>query len=412
MQLPNTDWLREPALRQLFAAFDAAHAPLRCVGGCVRDAILNRAIHDIDLATPSTPDAVQALLTNANIRSIPTGIEHGTITAIINGRPFEITTLRNDTSCDGRHAIVEFTDDWREDAKRRDFTMNALYCDSHGTVTDFYDGVADAQNGRVIFIGNAQDRIREDGLRMLRFFRFNATHGRTEIDPAAMAACHDLAAMIDDLSGERILHEMLRLLSAPNPIAALDAMAQCNVARHVFGENLAPTPALHHLLALEKNIINPLLRLALMIPSSPACDNPSSPPPASGGRMGGGLLDRRIASRKHRATLALYLQTPLLKTDDPIALIRNHGRESARTLWLRDAAMQALSLETYTAFDATLEQQAVPEFPINGADLLSLGFAQGAGLGAALKTLEDWWSEQGYQPTRAALLERAKRLND
>lgn len=419
MKLPHTDWLREPALRQLFAAFESANVPLRCVGGCVRDALLNRPVHDIDLATTLTPDAVQILLKQAGIRTIPTGIDHGTITAIIGTRTFEITSLRRDTSCDGRHAIVEFTTDWHEDAKRRDFTMNALYCDAHGTVTDFLNGADDAKNGRIIFIGNPHDRIREDGLRMLRFFRFNATHGHTEIDASALAACRNLAPMIDALSGERILHEMIRLLSAANPIAALDAMAQCGVAQHVFGEPLAPTPALHHLLSLASSAPDPWLRLALLLPPSacdtlssppPACGDLSSPPPVYGGRLGGGILTRWKASRKQRDTLTLYLQTPSLNINDPIALIRTHGRHAARMLWLRDAAMQTCSPENYAAFDAQLAQISVPEFPISGADLIQLGFTQGAALGAALKALETWWQKQDYQPDRDALLERAETI--
>jgi poly(A) polymerase len=245
-------WLNDAKTRTLLAAF--GDVPLRFVGGCVRDAVMGRNVGDIDCATPAKPEEVVALLEAADIKAVPTGLAHGTITAVIDSKPFEITTLRKDVACDGRHAEVEYTDDWQQDALRRDFTMNALYCDAHGEVFDYTDGVDAARAGRIQFIGDAEARIREDGLRILRFFRFFATHGLGAPDTTALKACAAHKAMLADLSGERIQQEMLKLCAAESPYAALEAMQQGDVLAA-----LLPQATLGHHSAHP----HPLLRLAL-----------------------------------------------------------------------------------------------------------------------------------------------------
>src|SRR5579872_7361897 len=205
-------WLKWPETQALIKAFADAKAPIRFVGGCVRDALLGRAVQDVDVATPLRPEATMALLQKAGIKAIPTGIDHGTATAVIHGKHFEITTLRKDVSTDGRHATVAYTDDWKEDAARRDFTINALYLSPDGELFDYFNGARDAKEGHVRFIGNAGERIREDYLRILRFFRFYAWYGKTEPDKEALTACTEAANNIGTLSGERVQQEMLKLL--------------------------------------------------------------------------------------------------------------------------------------------------------------------------------------------------------
>src|SRR5579871_5681187 len=177
-------WLSAPELTRLFAALGAPAVDVRCVGGSVRDAVLgrDRVDSEIDIGTPEPPDRVIARLAEARIKAIPTGLDHGTVTAVVEGRAFEITSLRRDTACDGRHAAVEFTTDWHEDVRRRDFTMNAMSLGPGGALYDDHDGVADARAGRVRFVGDPDDRIQEDYLRILRLFRFTALYGRTPID--------------------------------------------------------------------------------------------------------------------------------------------------------------------------------------------------------------------------------------
>jgi poly(A) polymerase len=221
-----------PPTQAVIHALEAAGGPgcARFVGGCVRDALLKRPIGDIDIATTLRPDAVTAALTAAGLKAAPTGIEHGTVTAISSGKPFEITTLRRDVETDGRRAVVAFTEDWAEDAARRDFRLNALYLQPDGTLNDpTGGGIADAHAGRIVFVGDAETRIREDYLRILRFFRFLAWFGRGEPDAAGLAACAALKDGARGLSGERVSKELLKLLAAYDPRPAV-ALA-CNGSR-------------------------------------------------------------------------------------------------------------------------------------------------------------------------------------
>ena len=205
------EWMRTPGAQDVAAALSGGGAPVRFVGGCVRDAVLGRRAKDIDLATPEPPQRVIDLLARAGIRAIPTGIAHGTITAVVGREHFEITTLRRDVSTDGRHATVAFTDDWAEDAARRDFTINALFCDADGTLFDPMGGLADIKTGTVRFVGDAAMRIAEDHLRILRFFRFFAHYGKGEPDSDGLAACTRLAPTLKALSAERIAAEILEI---------------------------------------------------------------------------------------------------------------------------------------------------------------------------------------------------------
>ena len=220
----------------VLAALAASGDRARFVGGCVRDALAGRAVNDVDIATPTRPDRVIRLLEDAGIRALPTGLAHGTVTAAVDGAAIEVTTLRRDVATDGRRATVRFTDDWAADAARRDFTMNALYCDPDGTVHDHTGGLADLRAGRVRFVGSARRRIAEDALRMLRFFRFHAWYGAGPPDADALAACRELAPGLAGLAAERVWSELAKTLRAPEPAAAFASMEETGALAVVLGE--------------------------------------------------------------------------------------------------------------------------------------------------------------------------------
>ncbi len=397
MQLSQLDWLHKPQTQALLAAFDAAGIPIRFVGGCVRDAVMERPVKDLDAATPATPQTVMALLADAGIKCVPTGLAHGTVTAVIDHQPFEITTLRRDLSCDGRHAEVTFTESWIEDAQRRDFTLNALYCDAQGQITDYTDGIAAARAGRIAFIGSPESRIAEDGLRILRFFRFFATHGQPPASEAALNACHLARHMIDDLSGERIQHEMLRLLAAPDCSSALELMHKFGVLELLFAVPSIPHDRLqhaNHLFDAAQLAPDAFLRLALLL----RMVEPAQPDHL--------VLRWRLSTRDGKRLIQLC-HTPTLKDDQALLRhLREHGRELYLSLLLRDAAEHGDDPAAFALRYAHAARIAIPVFPLSGADLLAAGFTQGAALGEQLKSLEAYWESESYQPDKAALLAR------
>ena len=229
-----TPWMTAPGARAVLDALAAEGAAVRFVGGAVRDALLGHDVADIDLGTPDPPERVMELLERAGIRGVPTGIAHGTVTALAGDKRYEITTLRRDLRTDGRHAEVAFTDDWRADAARRDFTINAMSCTAAGMLHDYFGGRRDLEAGRVRFVGDAAARIAEDRLRLLRFFRFHAWYGAGAPDAAALAACAAAARTVRVLSGERVRGEMLKLLAADYPVPALTAMGKAGVLAEVL----------------------------------------------------------------------------------------------------------------------------------------------------------------------------------
>ncbi|MFP5513038.1 MAG: CCA tRNA nucleotidyltransferase, partial [Alphaproteobacteria bacterium] len=268
-RLSPQPWMTAPESRAVFAALDAGGADARFVGGCVRDAWLGRPVKDIDVATHAPPERVMELLEAAGIRVIPTGIDHGTVTALCGGKPYEITTLRRDVETDGRHARVEFTDDWMEDAARRDLTMNALSCTPDGAMFDPFGGLADLAAGRVRFVGEARRRIEEDVLRLLRFFRFHAHYGRGDPDAEALAACRELAPRLPTLSGERVRGELFRLLTAPCAAAVWRLMMGQGIMVHLLPEAM-DADRLDRLIAVERDLgitPDPTRRLAAVLDS-------------------------------------------------------------------------------------------------------------------------------------------------
>ena len=266
------DWLHSAPIRKVFAALKAGNAEARIVGGAVRDAIIGRPVREIDIATTALPEEVMRLASEARLGAHPTGIDHGTVTVVADGMPFEVTTLRRDIETDGRHAVVTFTTVWQEDAARRDFTINALYCREDGTLYDPVGGLDDLRKRRVRFIGDPETRIREDYLRILRFFRFSAAYGNGQLDPAGLAAAVALKHGLSQLSPERIRAEILKLLAARNAAEVVSAMHDSGVLQLAIPATAHPE-RLARLQAIERALGQPpdaLARLAAL-----AIDEPS-----------------------------------------------------------------------------------------------------------------------------------------
>ncbi|MGE4220379.1 MAG: CCA tRNA nucleotidyltransferase, partial [Alphaproteobacteria bacterium] len=261
-------WMTEPATQRVMRALAEGGAGARFVGGCVRDALLGRPIRDIDIATDGSPERVTAILAAAGIKVVPTGFAHGTVTAVVDHRGFEITTLRVDVETFGRHARVAFTDDWVADAARRDFTFNAMSLETDGTLHDPFGGEADLRARRVRFVGAARQRIEEDVLRLLRYFRFHAHYGAPPPDAEALDACRAMAPRLPDLSAERVAAELMKLLAAPDPVPVLRLMRAEGVLARVLDEarDLARLARMVRIDAAA----DPLRRLAALLPSDPA----------------------------------------------------------------------------------------------------------------------------------------------
>ena len=366
----NADWMRREDLAELIAALGAGNA--RYVGGAVRDTLLGIAVKDIDIATPLVPDEVIQRLTAAQIRSVPTGIEHGTVTAILPGGPVEITTLRHDVSTDGRRATVAFAQDWQDDAARRDFTINALYADpASGAVFDWFGGLDDLAARRLRFIGDAHQRIREDHLRILRYFRFQARFGSQPADAAAEQACTELAATLKGLSRERVGMEMLNLLGLPDPAPTVQRMAELAVLPVVLPE--ADPAALTALVAHEaRQGIAPdaIRRLAALLPADPA-------------------LAEKVASR--------FRLSGAQKKRLTLAAGRGEVEAGARALAYRLGRESALDRLLLTGADtAPLSGWDIPVFPLKGGDIVARGVGAGPEVARILRTVETQWVAENF----------------
>ncbi|MDX2074267.1 MAG: CCA tRNA nucleotidyltransferase [Alphaproteobacteria bacterium] len=388
-------WLDWPEVKTLAAAFAQAGFTLRFVGGCVRDTMLGREIHELDAATDALPEQVVALLEAANIRAIPTGIAHGTVTALVGGRSVEITTLRKDVATDGRHAEVAFGTSWEEDAQRRDFTMNALYAGMDGALYDPVHGLEDCKARQVKFIGDAASRIREDYLRILRYFRFVATVGNNQFDEAALSACAANKEGITRLSGERIQQELLKLLAAPETFPALTAMQDCGVLQVIF-------PAVCLNVSCQRRLASSnsaLLKLAALIGDVSSI---------------AAVADRLKLSGKQSKQLAAWLThapsiVPGMSELAQKKLVRKLGAEDYQNA-VRLA--YCLSPSPHAGEDwgggwshlAAMANWQPPIFPVTAADLMERGYAEGKALGDTLKELEKSWEESGYQKTREELI--------
>lgn len=394
----HPNWLDWSETQTLMRALGKHSEQVRFVGGAVRDALLEKEVQDVDLATMLKPEQAMGVLKAAGITVIPTGLKHGTITAKIGQRHFEITTLRRDTACDGRHATVEYTDDWQEDAKRRDFTMNALYMSFNGDVTDFVGGIGDAQAGHVKFIGDAESRIKEDYLRILRFFRFFAYYGKFPADESALLACARNASGIDSLSGERLQHEMFKLLASEQPYIALRLMDKASVLASVF-DGKVPDIATFEKLQISEETLGECAetetRLALLL-------NVSSIP---------AICVRWKLSGASREMLELiHTHLPVIEevANNPAGqkkLLRKLGITPFRQLVLAASVLcDKLSLTQAQAIFSLTDNWTPPEFPVSGKILKAHGIEEGVVMGKTLKALEQAWEDSNYTLSQQDLL--------
>jgi poly(A) polymerase len=386
-------WMTTPPALKLMAALGEA----RFVGGAVRNTLLGKPVTDVDIATPHAPDKVCALLEAADIKAVPTGIAHGTITAVVAGMPFEVTTLRRDVETDGRRAVVSFTRDWALDAQRRDFTMNALYADLSGEVFDSVGGVADLEAGKVRFVGDPVTRIREDYLRILRLFRFHARYGKGPLDGEAVYAAEKEKKGLARLSGERIAKEMLKLLEAENPVLAINAMLQTGI----LAEVLPCEPdvlRLRRLAAADAAFeFSPdgILRLAALLPREKFM-----------------LVAQVLAvrwklsnvQRDRLIDLAGAPQiTPFLTTGDVAKLLYRLGPERFRDRLRLAVAGETRADAQWRTMLEMAENWDRPRFSLTGDDVLAAGVPKGPAVGRILDEVESWWLDNGFTPDTNAL---------
>lgn len=385
--LTTAEWLLRPETQAIFAALDGAAGRTRAVGGVVRDTLLDRQRDnpDIDLATELLPDDVMARARAAGIAVYPTGIEHGTVTLKLGQTLAEVTTLRRDVETDGRHAVVAFGTDWLEDASRRDFTLNALYCGADGTLFDPLGGIEDALAGRVRFIGDAAKRIEEDGLRVYRFFRFSASHGAQQFDPDGLLACTEAVPHLGHLSRERVGQEICRMLGLPQVALSLLMMAELGLLR--FEDAAARGLVAYEALGGQ----SATTRLALL----------------AGSALEKAQADWRLSNEMIREAQELERAATLLAKDRVGEAAYRHGERAVEGLALiaaREGWSQARLAETARALGSLV----VPPFPINGRDLAGLGMEPGPALGQELGRLERLWIDSGFTLGKADLLTRAK----
>jgi poly(A) polymerase len=377
--LPDAPWRHRPGMNGLLDALGARDGAARFVGGAVRDTLLGLTVQDIDIATMLPPREVVDRLKAAAIKAVPTGIDHGTVTAVIAGAPIEITTLRRDVSTDGRRATIAYTDDWLEDAARRDFTINALYADPYsGEIFDYFDGRADLAARRLRFIGSADARIAEDHLRILRYFRFLARYGEGRPDEEAYRACIAGANSLMALSRERIADELMKLLAVNDPAPALRLMVDGGILRAVLPEiDDASVARLASVAAREKDaatLPSPIRRLCALLP-----------PDAT---LADGIAARLKLSNKARKRIAAAL-APSIPASSPLALAYRIGTEAAIDRLLLDPAADI-------GLVATLAAWTRPTLGLSGGALIARGLPAGPDVAKALHALERTWIEEGF----------------
>jgi poly(A) polymerase len=386
--LARAKWLKEPRLQQVMAAIAAAGGEARVAGGAVRNALMGEKVTEIDLACSLPPDAMIAAFKAKSMAVHLTGIDHGTVTVVQHGAVFEITTLRHDVETDGRRAVVQYTDDWAADAHRRDFAMNALYADAAGKIYDFADGYGDILRRRVRFVGSPSERIKEDYLRILRFFRFHAHYGKGIPDASGLKACKQLKSGLKNLSAERLRQEVLKLLAAPGAVPTLKVMAKEGILKQILPHTedwqvmgKLPPDAILRLFALAKTPLGLKERLRLSNAEAARIEALHVAPEVS---------PQLTAKEQRRLLYELGVQA----WSDATHLSFAKSRAKPDAAWRK---LMALPMKW-----------TPPEFPVKGRDLLEAGFASGPELGDMLRHLEDWWIASNFKPGKGELLERAK----
>jgi poly(A) polymerase len=389
MKLPRASWQTRSGMPRLLRVLGAGEGLTRFVGGCVRDTLLGLEVSDVDLATRIPPDQVIARLEADRIKAVPTGIAHGTVTAVVGGSPVEVTTLRRDVATDGRRATVAYTEDWREDAARRDFTINALSADPAGRIFDYFGGVEDLGARRVRFIGEPLTRIAEDHLRILRFFRFHARFGGGDPDPAAIAACEARSNDLMALSRERIADELLKLLALPDPAPTVEVMIDHGIFRPVLPE-IESADALAALIEAERQAgIAPeaVRRLAALLPAD--------------GDVAASIAARLRLSRRQAKRLVTAAGRDL---DEPEVLAYEIGAAEAVDRLLLAGRID-VDLEA-------LQARPRPRLPISGGDLIAMGLAPGPVVAETMQAVEREWARSGFPADKSEVRALARRHVD
>ena len=377
-------WLKEPRLQELMRVITAAGGEVRVAGGAIRNSLLGEPISDVDLATTMLPDEVMRVCKAAGFGVHPTGLEHGTITVVNTGQNFEVTTLRLDVETDGRRAVVAFTNDWQEDALRRDFTINAIYCDAAGKIYDFTTGYLDIQRKRVRFVGDSEARIKEDYLRILRFFRFHARYGKGSPCPVGLAACAKLKSGLKKISAERIHSEMMKLLVAPRAVETLKIMATSGILKTIL-------PYTDDWRVFKRLPKDSLLRLFVL------ASTPNE------------LKDRFRLSNGEALRISNLIAAPELSPKFSEAEQRAILYQIGVATWLDTVHVAWAKSHSKLQWQALLdlpERWPIPKFPVTGKDLLAAGVPSGPKMGEVLQQLEDWWVASDFAPTREELLLR------
>jgi poly(A) polymerase len=389
MKRITAKWLKELSLQTVFATIAVTGGEARVAGGAVRNALMGEVVGDIDLATTLSPQKIMEIFKFAGHSVYPTGIDHGTVTVVIGGHTYEITTLRKDMTTDGRRAVVSFTDDWREDALRRDFTMNALYCDVNGKIYDYANGYEDILRNRIIFVGAPAVRIKEDYLRILRYFRFLSAYKNLKPDNAGLAACVKLRKGLFTLSAERIAQEMFKLLVGPRTVLILKLLAKHNVLKNIIAYN-------DEFRTISRLPPDPILR-AFVLAKKPSA-----------------LQEEWRLSKEQAKRIESLLETPLpspkLRENEQRRILYGIGEQawcdSVHVAWARSRA--PLTDRTWKRMVSLPSRWPVPIFPVSGRDLLELGHTPGPNMGADLKQLEERWIASDFKPSKQDLLESLK----
>jgi len=388
-------------IMRLFRAVEAHGGALRFVGGCVRDALMGREVFDIDLATDLSPDELVEACEENGLKTVPIGIKFGTVGVMIDDTPVEVTSLRKDIkSEDGRHPVVEFTDNWEVDASRRDLTINAVYADEKGNVFDYYDGIKDLEQGIVRFIGNPDQRIKEDYLRILRFFRFYSLFSKTPVDSKALKACIDNKDGLARLSAERIREELYKFLETPKAAEIVKIMIDNGI-----WSSILPKPdyldKLDFLVQMTEKtqLSNKFLRrlFAMYYPNKEMALNL-----ATRLKMSKKQKEIFIGFTEVKATVADFTEERKRRE-----LVYRYGKEFARDKFLLQMAYDGNVVPDYMKIIQEIMEMAVPVFPIKGRDLIALGVADSKLIGSTLNRLEEKWIKSGFMMSREELLEIA-----
>jgi poly(A) polymerase len=392
--LANEPWLKESGLSRVFEAISAKGGDARIAGGAVRNSLFGEPVADLDIATTLLPDEIMEAGTAAGLGVHPTGIDHGTVTLTCEGKPYEVTTLRIDSETFGRRARVEFTSNWEADARRRDFTVNALYCDRHGKIHDFVDGYRDILKKRIRFIDDPEARIKEDYLRILRFFRFHAHYGTGGPDRAGLAACVKLRRGLDHLSAERIRQELFKLLVAPRAVPTLRVMAKTGVLEHIlpFTDQFAVLARMVKIDARQSLVPDALVRLMVIATEAERLKTRLKLSNEEGKRIAGMMTGPA--------------PTPRLRGQERRAILYQVGkqawRDCVRLAWARSGAKS--DDRNWRELLQLPERWPIPVLPVHGRDLMRRGHAAGPEIGELLRRIEDWWIASDFRPDKNELL--------